>query len=395
MVAFMPFLAGSLAFERYSIDGFDDIQFGEEQLDLIRGRAAGQIATTAIENIHVGFLGGNHLFDLDFDLGKNVINQAVHAAARIDSHSIPAAIKNAWLQIELQGAAKDHPEGRISKARRQEAKEAVEQRCQTEAAAGKYRRMQQVPFLWDLDQQTLLLAASGGSNAGHCADLLESVLEIGIRRISAGTIAMQWAEEAGRFDVLDDLIPADFVTTEGGSQFAWANEHSTAPDFLGNEFLLWLWWRIEHESDTFELPDQSEAVVMMNKTLTLECPRGESGKETIRSEAPTKLPEALTAIRGGKLPRKSGLSIVRDGQQFDLVLQAESFAISGAKIHRSDEDEFHPEDRIDEIRRLIDTVDQMFHVFCERRTGAHWQTDLTAIRHWLSSESEAGRQVAA
>jgi hypothetical protein len=39
----------------------------------------------------------------------------------------------------------------------------------------------------------------------------------------------------------------------------------------------------------------------------------------------------------GKLPRKAGLILVRHGEQYELTLQAETFAVSGAKI-QVDED---------------------------------------------------------
>ena len=45
-----------------------------------------------------------------------------------------------------------------------------------------------------------------------------------------------------------------------------------------------------------------------------------------------KVPEAALAIQSGKLPRKAGLTLVRGAEQYDLTLQAETFAISGAKI---------------------------------------------------------------
>ena len=78
-------------------------------------------------------------------------------------------------------------------------------------------------------------------------------------------------------------------------------------DFLGNEFLLWLWFMVEAEGDIVTLGDDSEVTVMLSRTLALECPLGQSGSESIRSEAPTKLPEARRAIQAGKLPRQAGV----------------------------------------------------------------------------------------
>lgn len=390
----MPFLAGSLAFERFSVSGFEDT-FGEEHLELLTQHTAGKVETDSAENTHVGFLGGMHLFDQEFDLAKNLINDAVHCSVRIDTNQIPSAIRKAWLQMELAAAAKDSPSGVPTKAQKKEAKEAMEQRCIVEAATGKYRKMQQFPFLWDQRQSLLYFGGAAGAASGHCADLLERVFNVEMRRISSGTIAQSWAQDTDRVAEVDDLLPACFVPGQHRGQIQWANEHSQAPDFLGNEFLLWLWWTLENETDTIALSDSTEAIVMLNKTLSLECPNGESGKETITAECPIQLPEAIHALQSGKLPRKTGMTVVRDGRRFDLVLQAESFAIGGAKIHLDDDEELDANERIDAIRFLSETTDLMFHAFCEKRIASTWSRDVAQITQWLASASNRSNKVAA
>jgi len=391
----MPFLSGNLGFERFSIEGFAASQFSDEQIELLAKNAAGNVETASEENVHVGFLGGAHLFDQEFDLGKNVINDAVHVGVRIDTNQIPSAIRKAWLEIELLGYAKDSPSGVPSKSQRKDAKEAVEQRCAVEAASGKYRKMQSFPMLWDCRQNLLYFGGTAGKASGYCIDLLEQVFEIELRHISAGTIAKNWATASDKVAEMDDCLHANFVEACAFSSLVWDNEHSQLPDFLGNEFLLWLWWKLENGTDSFTLADDSEVTAMMTKTLSLECPLGENGKETISAEFPTSLAEATEAIRSGKMPRKTGLTLIREGRQFDLVLQAETFGISGAKIHLDEEEDFDVNDRIDAIRTLSDTVDMMFHVFCECRISEQWNEDHAGIRDWLTNEPRAKQRAAA
>lgn len=110
--------------------------------------------------------------------------------------------------------------------------------------------------------------------------------------------------------------------------------------------------------DTIELSDGSHVTGMFAMTLTLECPQGESGKGTIAADDPTHLPEAAQAIRSGKLPRKEGLTLVRHGEQYELTLQAETFAVSGAKIQF-----------IESLRGLRETLDLLIQVFSSARAG--------------------------
>lgn len=391
----MPFLRGSLGFQRFSVTGFEADKFGDEHIEILSKHAAGRFQTSSEENVSVGFLGGEHLFDQDFDQSKNLINNAVHFSARFDTNQIPPAYRAAWLQMELSGIAKDSEDGVVTKSQRKEAKEAVEQRCETEAATGKYRKMQSFPMLWDYENELLYFGGSVGTAGRHCIDLVERAFSVELRHWSAGSLAEQWAIDNDLYAEVDDLQPVSFVSTKIPGSHTWANEHSQAPDFLGNEFLMWLWWTLDNQTDTITLVDESEVTVMLAKTLSLECPLGESGKESISAESPVKLPEAMQAIRSGKLPRKAGMTIIREDRQFDLVLQAESFGISGAKIHLDDEEEFDDDDRIDAIRQLSDTTDLMYNTFLDRRTGEDWKKDHKQIRKWLSSNDQVQRKAAA
>src|SRR5947209_1946630 len=124
---------------------------------------------------------------------------------------------------------------------------------------------------------------------------------------------------------VDDAGPSPFVPGTTPSEVAWLPDEANR-DFLGNEYLLWLWFMLDADKDTLALSDGSKAAVMLAKTLVLECPRGQTGRETITSDGPTQLPEARRAIQSGKLPRKVGLIVVRHDHQYELTLQAETLA---------------------------------------------------------------------
>ncbi len=174
----------------------------------------------------------------------------------------------------------------------------------------------------------LYVGSSSSSAITQAADLLSRAFEIELSRVSAGTLVNDWAEEHNKKSALDDLSPAQLHPDFQPADSVWLNEFAESYDYLGNEFMMWLWWYLDTQSDTISLADDSEVTAMFARTLSLECPLGETGKESISSEMPTRLPEAMQAIRAGKLPRKAGLTLVRHNQQFDLTLQAETFGIS-------------------------------------------------------------------
>ncbi len=393
----MAFLSGSVGFERFKVTGAEFKHFTEEHIEVLRKFAARHNSIPSSEETNVGFVAGEHLFDDQFDIEKNVIDNALHCGIRIDTNQVPSAIRKAWLQIELIALTKDNTTGRPTKAQRQEAKEAVEQRCEEASRSGKYHRMQEFSVLWDAPNQMFYIGSSSSSAVTHCADLFSRAFDIELSRISAGTIVNQWAEANERIDDLDEINPSAFVPQQASTESVWLNEFAESYDFIGNEFFMWLWYQLENNTDTVKLSDGSEVTAMFARSLSLECPLGESGKESFSSEIPTKLPEAFRAIQSGKLPRKAGLTLVRNNQQFDLTLQAETFAISGAKIQAEEADDIHEirVNRIESIRNLGETVDLLLHAFCDRRMGKKWNDDLNQIMRWLQGEKAKSKKPAA
>ncbi len=393
----MAFLAGSLGFDRFQVNGESPKEFTQEHLDILESLSSGKFQSTSEENSQVGFLGGQHLFDQTFDLNKNVIHGALHAAVRIDTNQIPSAIRKAWMQMELNALTAENPERRPTKSQRQEAKDAVEARCETEVKSGKYHRMAQFPILWDAQSSIFYFGGSSPSACTHAADLMERGFGIELERITVGKIAQNWAARNKQTEALESISPAIFHPSHPGCEAHWSNADSRLPDYLGNEFMMWLWHNTENETDTIALKDGSEVTAMFAKNLVLECPLGESGKESISSEIPTKLPEAMEAIRSGKMPRKAGLVLVRFGQQYDLTLQAETFSISGAKLQADKEAQGVEllESRIDAIRTLNETVDLLFEAFCQLRVSKDWDKRLQDISQWISPNKASKKRGAA
>src|SRR5919204_4649540 len=189
--------------------------------------------------------------------------------------------------------------------------------------------------------------------------------------------------------MVDDSSPSAFVPGTTPEDVAWIADESSR-DFLGNEFLLWLWYATDTGSDTFALADGSEVTAMLARTLTLECPRGQTGHETITHEGPTRLPEARRAIQAGKLPRKAGLTLVRHDRQYELALHAETLAVGGAKLPPPPEDvgdaRAKLDERADQVRGLIETLDLLYDAFGKKRFGREWEEELAGMQKWLKRE---------
>lgn len=392
----MGFFSGPMSFDRFRIESNKRPKLHAKHVERLEQFAIAQTGEPGLDETRVGFTGGGHLLDLSFSEEKNLHDEILHFGIRLDTTKVSAALRKAWLQMEVEALTADEPGRRLSKAERQQANEAVEARILDEAGDGRYRHMRHVPVLWDAAQGFLYLGGGGAAAAEQCLDLLSRAFELSLDRVSAGWLARQWCLANEHQAAWEALAPAVFHEEASGA-IAWVNDLSANFDFLGNELLLWLWWHLETESATIQLADNSQVVGMLNRTLSLECPEALSGKETISAESPVRLPEAMHAIGSGKLPRKSGLVLVRQDMQHDLVLQAETFAVNGAKCQLSSDDDEGTgaiDGRITALRHLVETLDLLFGAFCQRRFGKTWNRDVEQVRRWLKSAGPSKRSAA-
>ncbi len=385
----MGFLNGRVTYMRYRVSGDSPLPFGEELLELASQHAIGRHgAADPTDGVSVGWSGGDHVLDLTFDLAKNIINDALHLAIRVDTDKIPGSLLRAYTKIETDARAQMNPSGFPTKAQRQEAKEAAKIRAEAEAADGRFRRLAHYPVLWDGQSNTLYVGATSNSVLERLQGLFRETFDRTLEPVTSGSLAYSLAEVRGQERTVEDFGPVGFVGGDASySTVAWTDSDASNRDFWGNEFLVWLWHTLQTDGDTITLPDDSEATVMVAKTLTLDCPRGETGRDCLTNEGPTRLPEAFRALQAGKIPRKAGLIIVRHGSQYELTLQAETLAVSGAnlpKIEGASGSEIQVA-RIDSLRHLVETLDLLYDAYGRRRTGPEWTGELGRIRRWLQA----------
>ncbi len=392
----MAFLSGRVTFTRYRVGGPSPLPFGDEVLEQARQHLLGRHGSgDPADGIVAGWAGGDHVLDLAIDLGKNVINDAAHLAIRIDTDKIPGPILKAYTQIEIEARAALNPSGVATKAQREEAKEAAKERALAEAADGRYRRHNHYPVLWDGQTQTLYAGTTSSSVLERLQALFRETFDRPLEPITAGNLARGLAPgdptDPDREIAIFGSGPVAVAGQPAGaaSSVAWAGDDPTSLDYLGNEFLVWIWHVLQNDGETVKLSDGSEITVMLAKTLTLDCPRGETGRDQLTDDAPTRLPEAFRALQAGKLPRKAGMILVRHGAQYELTLQAETLAVSGAALPKPEDAGLARHEqriaRIDSLRHLSESLDLLFEAYLLRRIGNGWNDELGRIRRWLQA----------
>jgi hypothetical protein len=391
----MGFFTGRATFLRFRVDGPTPGMFGPEHLEKLANHAIGKQPREEKDGTEAGWIAGEDILDLGFDLAKNVVNDSLHFSLRVDTQKLPADLLRAYTRAELQNLAADNPSGKPTAKQKKEARETARERLEFEGKDGRFTRRKGYPLLWDGQANHVLVGTTSPGAMDHATKLFKETFGHGLILLDAGSMAIQRSEMDKPSGERSSLFPSAFVHTGKIPEVAWVSESSN-PTYLGNELFLWLWHVLEAEGDTITLSDESEVAVMLSRTLVLECPRGLSGSESIRSDAPTQLPEARRAVQAGKLPRQAGLILVRHDQQYELALQAETFCVSGAKLPATEEREerVRQEERVGQLRHLLETLDLLYNIFLKRRLGPDWSKELERMQKWLQREERLSQAVA-
>lgn len=342
------------------------------------------------EEIEYGWSGGRHVLDNQFSFENNVFAEALNFALRIDTNRVPGELKKAYKLIEEDLLAKGNPSGFISKKQKKDARDVAEQQVDKELRSGKFRRSKLVSILWDLPSSTLYASVSGKSEE-VLHEIFQRTFGLELQPLSSGSLALRVLEAQGKRRDYEDARPTRFIIgPEGESQpaeYPWVAKGPEAKDFFGNEFMLWLWQQADTHGGSVKIDDRNDVAILFDRQIDLDCAFGQTGRDSLRGTGVTKMPEAIDALKSGKVPRKSGLILDSSGVQYNLNLTAESLSIGTLKLPEVEEAETPRvvfEERIAMLREFCKTLDALFTAFMTVRSGASWEGHTSAIRKWIS-----------
>jgi hypothetical protein len=381
----MGFSAGLVSFRRYAVAGAQPEAIDQSILDKLDEHALRPRDLGVPEEVEYGWSGGRHVLDASFSFEHNVYADALSFGLRVDTNKVPGELKQAYTLMEEEAVAASNPSGFISKNQKRDVKDVVRRKVDDELRSGKFRRSKLASILWDFPSSTLYCAANK-STEEKLLEIFERTFELKLLPLSSGSLGMRLLERRSKRRDYEDMRPSRFANgPEGENQapdYPWVAKGPEAKDFLGNEFLLWLW----HEADV-RSGAVGSATIFIDRTLDLDCAYGQTGRDTLKADGPSRMPEAADALQSGKVPRKAGIVMDVDGMQFNFNLNAETLAVSGLKLPDVEEAETPRvlfEERVAMLRGFCKSMDAMFDAFLKVRASGAWEGQTSTMRRWIN-----------
>jgi hypothetical protein len=399
----MPFRSGAISYRRFAVTGEAPNMLESKVYRLLREHALGELEPIKPGEIHVGWTAGRHLFDTLFDFERIGFGGGLLLGLRSDTVRVPPEIKKAYIAMAEDARlvpSKDGGGAFLPRSAKKEAREEALRRIEEEIGEGRYRRPKHAPIWWDFAKSTMFAAISADPEVQALRRLSIDSLGITIAPRSSGTVALDILAAKGRTADYDDLRPdalssappeIELAREDGRRSSAdrpelpWnANEPQ---DFLGNLFLLWLWWHCDTREGLVETPE-GEVSILIDKVLDLECAWGLSGRTSLRGDAPTRKAETARAVQLGKWPRKIGLTVSQFGRVWECTLQGDRFEVSGLKLPKPEDkpQSFRAllEERLDSFATFDTALMAMYRAFIEVRTSRAWDSCRSDMRNWIS-----------
>lgn len=384
----MGFRSGRVSYARFTVTGGPDAP-GPELLEALAG---GEIRVSNIgapSEVESGWVAGRHVLDSDFS--EDVVSfggGTLLFGLRIDTNRVPAEMRTAYRALAEEARRRDSPTGAVGRHDRREARAEADERLREELAAGKYRRSTLVPVLWDVRRRLVLAPAASEAKRTALDGLFGETFDASLHPCTSGALAHALVTGRGRTRDYEDLAPSPFTAPPPGAEdeegrdtdvpaVPWSHAGPEPKDFVGNEFLMWLWALTSRGEAVVDTPRGSVAVVI-ERVLESHCAWGVGGAQVLRADAPTRWPESARAFSSGKWPRKAGLTIAVAGASYQLTLQADQLVVSSAKLPDPDEPPATPreltEHRLAAIAELDGALTGLFEAFIDRRLDAAWSS---------------------
>jgi len=397
----MPFTSGRVSFARFHVTGDSPPAVDETFLELLHEHRFRETEIGAPDEVEAGFVTAEHLFDTQFTFEKVAYGRYALFSLRLDTHKVPSEVKKAYQKMNEAAAAGASATGFASKAEKREAKDLAGRQVSEDLAAGRFRKSKSVQIVWDLPGGTVYSANASNAVTEQLVRLMRQAFNIQLEPLSAGTLAGLLLSQQGRSRDYEDISPSPFTQppadtgprdeedgmpqAKGTPICPWVTKSIDLKDFLGNEFLTWLWWHQEAKEGIIET-EQGELFITITKTLDMDCAWEIGGKQTLRCDKPTSLAEADDALRTGKWPRKIGLLLSDGEHHWELTLQGDQLNTSAAQlpdIEDAQTDREVTEQRLALTGALSRSVNALYAAFLKQRTATGWSSKRETISTWI------------
>jgi hypothetical protein len=166
-------------------------------------------------------------------------------------------------------------------------------------------------------------------------------------------------------------------------------------EFLGKEFLLWLWFRSEKNEGIFDLADGRKAELWFGGKMTLSS-ESDRGVDTVTcSGTGPWMKEARFALTEGKMVANAAMKLYIGENQWSFVLDSEWLNFKSFKTPVVIQDKAEDPDglfyeKVYLTEQAVEAMDAIFESFIGLRISSKWEEEeIPQMKEWMKEWSES------
>lgn len=158
---------------------------------------------------------------------------------------------------------------------------------------------------------------------------------------------------------------------------------------LGEEFLVWLWWRCLTQGGTSGV-DGDTSALLIDQAIALGAEHGDVKELSLKKGNPAESAEAFQALARGMRPVKASMRLLDGDMEWVFTLVAATMEIQGAKLPKVQCKDIDGAalDRLFHLEALEGQIQARFEAFIRERMDDP-EAFAEVLRGWISETAES------
>ncbi len=159
-------------------------------------------------------------------------------------------------------------------------------------------------------------------------------------------------------------------------------------NFLGREFLTWLWFKSETQNHKVKIKDIGEFQLFIDNKIILSSASGSVRENSLKGNSPAYAPEASAALCAGKMLSEAKFILQNQELNWSFSLSAEDLSLRSVKLPQiaKESSSEHFAQRVAYTKMLNDIIESLYKEYINLRLTEHFKKEAALIQSWLEKK---------
>lgn len=162
----------------------------------------------------------------------------------------------------------------------------------------------------------------------------------------------------------------------------------TNRNFLGREFLTWLWFKSETQNHKIKTKNLGEFQLFIDNKIILSSASGSVRENSLKGNSPAYAREASAALSSGKLLSEAKFILQNQELHWSFSISADDLSLRTIRLPNvaKETSKEHFTQRIAYGRMLNDIIDELYKEYMDLRLTNKFKEEANLIREWLEAK---------